>query len=180
MTKQPIKYTLNNIQDIIFEGFDFSLPEETLKIISELSLQVGSPDYVKTPIFQKRDNPMKVEPTKDTNIGFKKINNRRNKSLEILSSEDWDTIRTFQTTKIEEKVGLDLQIDSIRALLNKITDKNYLDNRKKIFDIIDKLITENIQLEDMSRLSSTIFEIASNNRFYSKIYADLYSDLISS
>ena len=28
-------------------------------IISELALEVGSPDYVKTPIFQKKENPMK-------------------------------------------------------------------------------------------------------------------------
>ena len=58
-------YTLNDINNILFQGFDYKLPEETLKIISELALQVGSPDYVKTPVFQKRDNPMKVEPAHD-------------------------------------------------------------------------------------------------------------------
>jgi hypothetical protein len=170
------KYTLTNINDIVFEGFDFVLPEETLKIISELALQVGSPDYVKTPVFQKRENPMKVEPSKEIAIGFKK-GGRRNKAIEIVNSEDWDSIRSFQTTKMEEKIGLDLQIDLIRGLLNKMTDKNYFDNRNKICDIIDKLVQENISSEDMTRLSSIIFELASNNRFYSKIYADLYSDL---
>jgi hypothetical protein len=171
-----MKYTLSTIQDILFQGFDFTLPEETLKIISELALQVGSPDYVKTPVFQKRENPMKVEPSKEIAIGFKK-GGRRNKAIEIVNSEDWDSIRSFQTTKMEEKIGLDLQIDLIRGLLNKMTDKNYFDNRNKICDIIDKLVQENISSEDMTRLSSIIFELASNNRFYSKIYADLYSDL---
>jgi hypothetical protein len=171
-----MKYTLSTIQDILFQGFDFALPEETLKIISELALQVGSPDYVKTPVFQKRENPMKVEPTKELSNGFKK-GTRRNKAMEIISNEDWDNLRNFQTTKIEEKVGLDAQIDLIRALLNKMTDKNYIDIRNKIIDIIDNLVKENISVEDMTRLSSTIFEIASNNRFYSKMYADLYSDL---
>ena len=173
---QLMKYTLNDIQNIVFEGFDFVLPEETLKIISELALQVGSPDYVKTPVFQKRENPMKVEPSKEITTSFKK-GGRRNRPVEITNNDDWDSIRSFQTTKIEEKVGLDLQIDLIRGLLNKMTDKNYLDNRNKICNIIDKLIEENISVEDMTRLSCTIFEIASNNRFYSKIYADLYSDL---
>lgn len=176
MTTQTMKYTLNNIQDILFQGFDFTLPDETLKIISELALQVGSPDYVKTPVFQKRENPMKVEPAKELLNGFKK-GGRRNKVVEIISNEDWHNLRSFQTTKIEEKVGLDAQIDLIRALLNKMTDKNYIDIRNKIIDIIDSLVAENINSEDMTRLSSTIFEIASNNRFYSKIYADLYSDL---
>ena len=176
MTTQTMKYTLSTIQDILFQGFDFTLPEETLKIISELALQVGSPDYVKTPVFQKRENPMKVEPSKEVNNGFKK-GGRRNKALEVINNEDWDNIRSFQTTKIEEKVGLDAQIDLIRGLLNKMTDKNYIDIRNKIIDIIDNLVKENINVEDMTRLSCTIFEIASNNRFYSKIYADLYSDL---
>jgi len=176
MTTQTMKYTLSTIQDILFQGFDFILPEETLKIISELALQVGSPDYVKTPVFQKRENPMKVEPSKELTNGFKK-GGRRNKAVEIINNEDWDNIRSFQTTKIEEKVGLDAQIDLIRGLLNKMTDKNYIDIRNKIIDIIDNLVKENISVEDMTRLSSTIFEIASNNRFYSKIYADLYSDL---
>jgi hypothetical protein len=176
MTTQTMKYTLNTIQDIIFQGFDFTLPEETLKIISELSLQVGSPDYVKTPVFQKKENPMKVEPSRELNNGFKK-GSRRNKALEIVNNDDWDSIRSFQTTKIEEKVGLDVQIDLIRGLLNKMTDKNYIDIRNKIIDIIDNLVEENISVEDMTRLSSTIFEMATNNRFYSKIYAELYSDL---
>ena len=77
----------------------------------------------------------------------------------------------------EEKVGIDAQIDSVRVYLNKLTDKNYIDMRNKIFDLIDKLIAENITRDDMAALSVILFEIASNNRFYSKMYAELYSDL---
>jgi hypothetical protein len=177
-------YTLNDINNILFQGFDFKLPDDTLKIISELALQVGSPDYVKTPVFQKRENPMKVEPTHDYygsgenragSMSFKK--GKRNKAHEIVNDEDWDALRTFQTTKIEEKVGFAAQIDAIRALLNKLSDTNYIDMRNKIIVLIDNLVEENISIENMERLSSAIFEIASTNRFYSKIYADLYSDL---
>lgn len=181
-------YTLTDINNILFQGFDFQLPEDTLKIISELALQVGSPDYVKTPVFQKRENPMKVEPSHDyygpgdgsigrSSMPFKK--SKKNKAQEIVNDEDWDALRTFQTTKIEEKVGLESQIDAIRALLNKLSDKNYLDMSNKIIDLIDKLVEDNITLENMERLSSAIFEIASTNRFYSKLYADLYSELSS-
>ena len=137
-----MKYTLHDIQDIMFKGFEYVLPENILKTISELSLQVGSPDYVKTPIFKKRENPMKVESIKEINNTFKK--NKRNKAMEIISNEDWESLRTFQTTKIEEKVGIDAQIDLIRSLLNKMTDKNYNDIRNKIIDLIDKLVEENI------------------------------------
>ena len=170
-----MRYTLDDINKILFDGFDFTLPEETLENISQLALQVGSPDYVRTPVFKKRENPMKVEPIIKESGGFKK--GKRGKATEIINDEDWDAIRTFQTTKIEEKIGTDSQIDNIRTQLNKLTDKNYIDMRNKIVEIIDKLIDENIEIEDMLRVSNTIFDIASTNRFYSKLYADLYSDL---
>jgi len=170
-----MRYTLDNINEILFNGFDYKLPQETLEIISNLALQVGSPDYVKTPVFQKRENPMKVEPAATHKDSFKK--NKRGKAVEVVNDEDWETIRTFHTTKMEEKEGINAQIDAIRVNLNKMTDKNYIDMRNKIIEIIDKLVQENISTDDMAQFSSTIFDIASTNRFYSKIYADLYSDL---
>ena len=175
------KYSIDDFNSILFQGFDFKLSDETLNIISELALKVGSPDYVKTPVFQKQENIMKASEISkelgDKNGGFKR--GRRGKSQEILNNEDWNAIRNFQTTKIEEKSGLDADIDSIRANLNKLTDKNYIDIVNKIFEIIDRLISENITLDNMTKLSATLFDIASTNRYYSKVYADLYSELSS-
>lgn len=175
-----LRYNLNDFNETIFNGFNYVLPSETVKIISELSLEVGSPNYVKTPIFQKRENPMKVDPgaaiTKDAN-NFKK--KRGNKNMEVFNDEDWTSLRTFQTTKIEENVGIDAHIDNIRSLLNKLTDKNYADMLAKIFAVLDTIILDNSNSDDISKVSFTIFEIASTNRYYSKIYADLYSDVIT-
>ena len=176
MATKAMRYTLDNINSILFNGFEYNLPENTLETISNLALQVGSPDYVKTPVFKKRENPMKVEPNIKEPLGFKK-SNKRGKALEIVNDDDWEAIRSFQTTKIEEKIGIDAQIDSVRVYLNKITDKNYIDMRNKIVEVIDKVIQEGVLSEELTRFSSTIFDIASANRFYSKIYADLYSDL---
>jgi len=173
-----MRYTLNDFNEIIFNGFNYELPCETVKIISELSLEVGSPNYVKTPVFQKRENPMKV----DTNIikdpnGFKK--KRGNKGMEILNDEDWVSLRSFQTTKIEEKVGIEAYIDNIRSYLNKLTDKNYGDILSKISIVLDSIISNESNHEDVSKVSLSIFEIASTNRYYSKMYADLYSEIIT-
>ena len=171
MTAKIIRYTLEDFNNLIFNGFNYELPSETLKIISELSLEVGSPSYVKTPIFQKRENSVKVE------IGgnFKK---KKGKNMEI-NDNDWESLRTFQTTKIEERVGINSEIDNIRSHLNKLSDKNYIDIRNKIMEIIDNVVSNNGSAEDIGRVSSTIFEIASTNRFYSKMYAELYSDIIT-
>jgi L-rhamnose mutarotase len=176
MTTKILKYTLDEINSIIFQGFNYELPVETLNSISELSLQVGSPDYVKTPVFQKRENNMKVDNTQK-DAAFKKKKN--NKSMEIVNDDDWDALRSFQTTKIEEKVGIDIKIDTIRNYLNKLTDKNYIDIFGKIIETIDQLLAENVDSQDLFRVSTIVFEIASANRFYSKIYADVYSELIT-
>ena len=149
-----MKYTLQDFMNITFNSFDFSLPDKTMELINNLSCQVGSPTYIKTPLFQKRD-------VKDENmLNFKK------KKSNVRDFEDWETLRSFQTTKLEQKVGIDVQIDLIRSYLNKITE------------LLDKLIEDGIEQEDITKIGENIFEIASNNRFYSKLYADLYSELI--
>jgi hypothetical protein len=176
MATKTMRYTLDNINSIIFNGFEYNLPEKTLEIISNLSLQVGSPDYVKTPVFKKRENPMKIEPSIKETLGFKKTN-KRGKAQEVINDDDWEAIRTFHTTKLEEKAGIDMHIDSVRVYLNKITDKNYIDMRNKIVEFIDDVIQQGINPEELTRFGSAIFDIASANRFWSKIYADLYSDL---
>jgi len=169
-------YSLEQIEDIIFKGFDYELPEEVMEKISSLAMEVGSPDYVRTPIFKKRENPMKVEPISVVKEQGKK--KRSNKAMEIVNDDDWDSIRTFHTTKIETKAGMDADFDSIRAFINKMTDKNYIDMRNKIIEVIKKIVSENSD-SDLSGIGSNIFEIASSNRYYSKIYAELYADLSS-
>jgi hypothetical protein len=174
MATKTLRYSLEQFENIIFNGFDYQIPDETMETISNLAMQVGSPNYDRTPIFKKRENPMKVEPTMTVQKDSGK--KRRGKATEVLNDDDWDTIRTFQTTKIEAKTGIEGDFDTIRSFINKMTDKNYIDMRNKIVEIIDKIVTENSET-DLSNIGTNIFEVASSNRYYSKIYADLYSDL---
>jgi hypothetical protein len=171
------RYTLKDFTDITFNGFDITLPEETLVIITELSQQVGSPTYVKTPTFQKRENVLKM--SGNENMGgndFKRKKKSRNN--ESVNDDDWESIRTFQATKMEQKVGVEAQIDLMRSWLNKMSDKMYLEPCEKIIEILNQLIADGISDADILRVGTTIFDIASNNRFYSKLYADLYTKLI--
>jgi hypothetical protein len=171
-------YTLEKINEILYQGFEYKLPDETLGLISKIATEVGSPDYIKTPVFEKRENPMKVESAvfiKEYSIGG--VNKKRRCKANEVVNDDWETHKSFQSTKLEEKTGIESQIDNIRINLNKMSDKNYIDSRNKIFEIIDNLIVENITDCEMGRVSSIIFDIASTNRFYSKMYAELYADL---
>jgi hypothetical protein len=187
MTAKLTKYLLLDFNNLLFNGFNYELPAETIGIISELALEVGSPDYVKTPIFQKRENPMKTSMNDDgdrnwsvgggSNGGVVGSKKRRggNKNAEV-SEGEWETIRSFQTTKIEDREGIDYEIDNIRTYLNKITDKNFDDFCPKIMELLECIISGTT--EDIKQVSLAIFDIASTNRFYSKIYADLYTKII--
>jgi hypothetical protein len=168
---KTMKYSLQDFTNITFNGFDIKLPQETLDIISQITSQVGSPTYIKTPIFTKKDKRIEDEYSNKKKIG------RRVNNFETINNEDWESFRTFHTTKIEQKVGLDAQIDLIRSSLNKMSDKNYNEHYQNINDILSIIVKESNE-EEMTRVGKSIFEIASNNRFYSKLYADLYSSLI--
>jgi hypothetical protein len=165
-----LKYSLEDFRNIRFEGFNFVLPEDTITLISNLSLEVGSPTYVKTPNFQKQDNS---KLSINESVG-NKSNRRRNKTREMVNDEDWESVRNFQSTKIDQKEGVEIKINDIKLLLNKITDKNYTENKDKIIAIM----TENNEYDELFKIGTTIFEIASNNKFYSKIYADLYTEIM--
>uniref|UniRef100_A0A6C0IGY2 MIF4G domain-containing protein n=1 Tax=viral metagenome TaxID=1070528 RepID=A0A6C0IGY2_9ZZZZ len=166
-----LKYSLEDFRNIRFEGFNFVLPEDTITLISNLSLEVGSPTYIKTPNFQKQDNS-KIT-TGESSL-YKTNNRRRNKPREMINDEEWESVRNFQSTKIEQKEGVEIKINDIKLLLNKITDKNYSENKDKIIAIM----TENNEYDELFKIGTTIFEIASNNKFYSKIYADLYTEIM--
>ena len=166
-----LRYNLEDFNNITFDGFLINLPEDTLNKISEIALQVGSPTYIRTPVFNKKERDNTNGASGGGGPPIKKRRNRNN--MESSNNEDWDTIRTFQSTKIEQKEGLDAIINNVRLNLNKLTDKNYSDFKIKIIE----LIPEN-NLEEVKQIGNIIFEIASANRFYSKMYADLYCELI--
>lgn len=177
MATKTLKYSLNDIRDIIFKGFDYEIPVEVITKISDLAKQVGSPDYVKTPIFKKRDND---ELASMHNNNTKELNKRKKRSncSEIKNEDDFETINTFQVTKIETKIGVNADFDIIRLYINKITDKNYIEFRNKIVETIENLIEQRTE-EELNELSTRIFDITSSNRYFSKIYAQLYSELSS-
>ena len=166
-----LKYLLEDFRNIRFEGFNFVLPEDTITLISNLSLEVGSPTYVKTPNFQKQEMSKIIVGDSLVN---KNNNRRRNKPRETVNDEDWESVRNFQSTKIEQKEGVEIKINDIKLLLNKFTDNNYTENKDKIIAIM----TENNEYDKLFKIGTTIFEIASNNKFYSKIYADLYTEIM--
>jgi hypothetical protein len=168
------QYSLKDFREILFQGFDVKLSEETMKIINDLASQVGSPNYIKTPVFQKIQGGRKKEKERE-----------REWKREVKKPDE------FRSTQIQKNLT---DLDTIRLHLNKLSDKNYQEIKQKVIHLLDTMEVSNNGyngivyngIDDSSKkvekslkvVSEFFFEIASTNRFYSKLYADLLSELV--
>jgi len=191
---QIYKYTIHDINNIILNGFEYKISDEIIEVISNLTSEVGSPTYIKTPNFQKQNTenddmkPQKYQPKSVYGISSNDKNNssiKRHKGvsnrqhIDSVKDDDWETIRTFSTTKMEQHEGIDIFIDTIRSNLNKMSIKTYDEINTNVISNIDLLLSQNISLEETNKISNIIFDIVSSNRFYSKLYANLYANLLN-
>lgn len=108
------------------------------------------------------------------------VRHRERRNGKSHKDDSWATLRDFKPTVIsEKKEGVEQWISEIRGALNKISIKNY-DSNTSI--IIDKLreISGNVTTseEEIKSVATNIFEIASTNKFFSEIYANLYKRLM--
>ena len=166
-------YTLQDFNTIIFNGFNFTLGDEIIQKINELASQVGSPTYIKTPVFQKKDRSAESAATPSNP-------KRRRDTTKYNNYPNTDHDKIFNATKIVPKTGLAGDIDLIRSYLNKITDRTFTDMKSNIINLLDKLIQENIISQtELMQISAYLFEFASTNRYFSKLYADLYTELVN-
>jgi hypothetical protein len=176
-----MKYNLKQITDISNSGFYFEIPEDTFNTINYLCSEVGS-STISSNVFTKSAPSVSLNNNQNDFMlsGGNKNNKKKrgNKAMEV-SSEEWESIRTFQSTKIEQKTGIDGDINEIRLYLNKLTDKTFLDMREKIIDKINSVCALSTDSEDSIKLGSMLYEMCSTNKFYSKIFADLFAELAS-
>jgi hypothetical protein len=163
------------------EGFTYELPPETIAVIKKIAANVGAPEYIRTPHFEKRTT----------------VTNKPRIQIKLLADTDWDTLRNFKATVLEKKKGIALSIDKIRKHLNKMTDKTYDTLYIQIIEEIEAIVagigananlnsnananssedTDDLRAE-LNRIGDAIFDIASGNSFYSKMYAKLYKNLM--
>ena len=173
-----MKYNLQKFKEIKFYGFDFTIPDDTVTIINYLTNEIGSSAHITNPVFQKNDH-QQGETIFTSNRG--KGRYKKNSKFSEANDEDWEQLRSFQSTTIKQSSGIDCNIDDLRSNLNKLTDKTYQDIRNKIITILDTIIaSSDFNETTWTQVSTVVFEIASTNKFFSKIYANLYSELLKS
>ena len=164
-------YTIQDFDNIKWSDSTFTLPEETTNLINLLTQQVGAPTYVKTPSFSNKNTN-----NNDKNSYRKK--KRRNE--EVNTADDWQSLRSFQKTEFVKKEGIEKEIDGIRALINKLTDKTYDRIIEKLTETLDE-IKDNETCDEVyiDKIGHSIFTMATSNKFNSNVYAKLASELQS-
>ncbi len=193
-------YTLKDFEDIIWstnnkpedENNSFQLPQEIIDLITSLSEQVGAPNYIKTPAFTKGSAG-----SGGNGRNGEKHNNYKKKRRheEPISPGDWEAIRNFKKTEIVKKEGLEKDINNIRLLINKLTDKTYdkiienlfetIDEIKEKFNIVDNttdssgtsIISDDDIINHLNKIGYAIFNMATSNKFNSGVYAKLTCEL---
>lgn len=167
---KPRIYTLHDFNTIVNE-VQFEISQSTIDMINLLANKVGAPSYNKTPNFKNREY--------NRNSGRGNGDRRRRKKQNVeISDADWEAIRSFQATELEQKEGIDKLIDNIKGEINKLTDKTFDVQSEKIHNILNELVSnEAFKTDDENKVGAVIFDIASSNKFYSKIYAKLFAGI---
>jgi hypothetical protein len=188
MSDKPLKYNLNDVDTILSSELNYVIPDDSIKLLNFLSQQIGSSLFIKDNVFHKkerikeRNNERNKDESDDiASHGYKLENKKRkgNKNKEI-TNEDWDTIRSFQATKIEHKTGLNANLEKIKLILSKLTmdRSNLIKTKEQLINEINEIMESNTDTDVTNKIGNTIFDIAINQKMFSKIYAELYTELI--
>lgn len=183
-------YSLTDFTDISNKGFDVILPTSTIQLINELSKLVGSPNYIKTPVFTKRESITETD---------KKRRRQRNRQTE--GADGWSSNFSTKGTKklspsmendtnpnivfnpsglLTKRGGGDVTpIQLVRPLLNKLGGNSTNQAIKdELFTTLNDIIDTDITKEDLDKFTIQVFEILSGNTFYSSIYSQLFSQIM--
>jgi hypothetical protein len=171
------QYTLAEFNSIMFGKFEYQLPDNVNNIILKLKEEVNS--YIGSAqtetVSVTYEKPFKKS---GSHYSHKKSGRPHTKQV---TDEDWEAVRNpvpFKATVIDKKEGIEKSINDIRICLNKISTKNYQSQLETIIENIQDILLENEnKIEDMKTIVKAIFDIASNNKFFSELYADLYKAL---
>ena len=89
----------------------------------------------------------------------------------------WIKKELFKPTQIEKKEGIEEELDNLRALLNKLVENNYEEQKDKIIDCV-KNIFDIDDDEKHIKVMERFYTLIINNQRYSKTYSQVYLILL--
>ena len=131
-----MRYTLQDYSDVLFSGFTYKLPDNVSSIVGELTKELGviNNDKVETKETENID-----QRTRRPELGFKRTR-YSDQRIKGKADDSWKMSVPFKATIIEKKEGLEKQTNDVRVCLNKISNKNYQQQRDTIFELIENMV----------------------------------------
>lgn len=166
MANSQTRFSLEDINKIKLKGFDVKLPTETITMVNKLAQLVGSPEYVRTPVFKNRSNYESPHPRRGEKLGDHDNNN--------VTEADWEALKNYKVTETvpKDRTEADQLKRDIITALRKMTSANYEDQKMLIMDLLSKVEAENYE-----EVAQEIFAICTGNKFYADVYVQLYTHL---
>lgn len=167
---------MTQIRDIIQGGFSYKLPAETVDIVREMCREMN----VDTVFVRARDFSAAAAQSKRGGGG-----GRRRGGGAAAAADDWETVAApaaaFKKTALNTpKEGVEGQITEIRTCLNKITAKNADKQYEVLLDIVRAIFGAfDLSSPEIARVVQLILDNCSLNKFYSDVFVDVYSKLMS-
>ena len=130
-----------------------------------------------TPLF-----PEKVQDSRSGVGGGGRILDTRKRTPDG-AAENWSSLKPkFKTTGTLAVVvdGVDKWIQDIRVCINKMSLKNYDNQKTAILELLDKCNNDDDKSneEKFKKIADFIFSVASSNIFFASIYASLFKVLM--
>lgn len=172
-----VYYSLNDYNEIILSNVEkYTLEPSVLEIIDKLNGDLGmdsssasNKSNVYSPSFSGSVSASSNYVVKKQHRFGGNHSSGKNKCDTEMS---WHAPE-FKPTVLEKKEGNPMNI--IKSYLNKMSSKTYHANKEALYNIIK----EHSENEDtLYTIANHIFDIASTNKFYSEMYASLYSEFI--
>lgn len=161
------RYTIQDFNDIAHDGFDYTIGEDTLDIISALASQVGAPDYIRTPNFSTHHR----EGSKGRGSGSGG-GGRRRKPQEM-SDEDWEDLRTFHT-KPKAEISPEKALEKkLRGVLNRVVSASSKEQLESIENVFCELL--DAKLSDIAE--KVFYDLATCSKMNTSSFAMLFADL---
>jgi hypothetical protein len=180
MTCPDITYSLEEWQSISSTEPPASLPQSAVNLINELAALVGAPTYVRTPVFTRESarggggcggGGGGGIPTSRCAGG-----RRRGNRPKQLSDDDWEAMRSFESTTKVVREGPEVFVDQIRKAINKLSDANFT---TQLTEIVVQFSNgeEECDEETLARGVDMIITMGTARLFYVELYARLVSRL---
>lgn len=159
-----VNYTLDEVFTVKNDMKDFILNEDITKVLKRLTDLLGV-DTSQKSRYNKKDK------------------NQNNEEIA------WKKQQMFKKTVFTKKSKLEEKFDILRGILNKMSQKNFEEQKEKIFTSIKDIYAdtkddgeeEEITLtkdEKTEKIIDLLFLVIINNRFFVNLYADLYNLII--